>query len=125
MNSIGKRIRTLRKERQMSLEDLAKFVGTSRQTIQRYETAVITNIPSDKIELMAAALQTTPDIIMGWTTKESTSELPTKEGTEEMLYKVLVHYGILGENEKLTNELLGVIVPTVKAITDAMRNNNQ
>jgi hypothetical protein len=32
----------------------------------KYENDVITNIPSDKIELMAQALRTTPAYIMGW-----------------------------------------------------------
>ena len=44
----------------MTLEDVAKDVGVSRQTLSRYETGVIGNIPSDKIELLAKSLRTTP-----------------------------------------------------------------
>ena len=53
-------IKSKRIERKMTLEDLAKSVGVSRQTIQRYESGVIGNIPSDKIELIARALDTSP-----------------------------------------------------------------
>lgn len=59
-------IKNKRIERKMTLEDLAKSVGVSRQTIQRYESGVIGNIPSDKIELIARALDTSPAYLMGW-----------------------------------------------------------
>lgn len=50
----------------MTLEELAEKVGTSKQTIQRYESGKISNIPSDKIELLAKYLDTTPAKLMGW-----------------------------------------------------------
>ena len=59
-------IKSKRTECQMTLEELAEKVGVSRQTIQRYESGTISNIPSDKIELMANALKTTPAYLMGW-----------------------------------------------------------
>ena len=45
------------------------MIGTSRQTIHRYETGVITNIPHDKIEALARVYETTPQKIMGWDRK--------------------------------------------------------
>lgn len=63
-------IKQKRLENKMTLEELATKVGVSRQTIQRYESGTICNIPSDKIELMASALNTTPASLMGWTKKE-------------------------------------------------------
>lgn len=63
---LGERIKTLRKEKQMSLEQLADMIGTSRQTVHRYETGVIANIPHEKIEALARALSTTPSALMGW-----------------------------------------------------------
>ncbi len=59
-------IKNKRTEHKMTLEELAQKVGVSRQTIQRYESGVISNIPSDKIELIAKALDTTPAYLMGW-----------------------------------------------------------
>lgn len=50
----------------MTLEDVAEKVGVSRQTIQKYESGVISNIPSDKIEKIAKALKVSPGILMGW-----------------------------------------------------------
>ena len=63
---LGERIRRLRKEKGLSLEQLADFIGTSRQTVHRYETGAISNIPSEKVEIMAKALGTTPACLMGW-----------------------------------------------------------
>ncbi|MEL4859789.1 S24 family peptidase [Pseudoflavonifractor phocaeensis] len=64
--SIGENIRRRRKELDMTLEEVAALVGISRQTMSRYETGIIGNIPSDKIESLAKALRTTPAYIMGW-----------------------------------------------------------
>jgi len=66
-------IKCKRIESGMTLEELAAKVGVSRQTIQRYESGVIGNIPSDKIEMMAAALDTTPAALMGWEKHERTA----------------------------------------------------
>ena len=61
----GERLRQLRKEKKMTLDDLARALGTSKQTIQRYESGVIANIPPEKIEALASALGTTPSALMG------------------------------------------------------------
>lgn len=66
MSSIGNRIKTLRLALKYTLEELGVAVGVSKATIQRYETGIISNIPSDKIELLAKALQTSPAYLMGW-----------------------------------------------------------
>lgn len=50
----------------MTLEQLAEIIGTSKQTINRYENGVIANIPHDKIVALASALDTTPQNLMGW-----------------------------------------------------------
>jgi len=66
MTTIGKRMRLARINNEKTLEEVAKAVGVSRQTIQRYETGIISNIPSDKIESIAKALNVTPGYLMGW-----------------------------------------------------------
>ncbi len=60
------RLRELRKERGLTLDGLAELVGTSKQTVQRYETGVISNIPKEKIEALASALGVAPAMLMGW-----------------------------------------------------------
>ena len=70
---LGERIRNLRKEKGMSLEQLAEMIGTSRQTVHRYETGVIANIPHEKIVALAKALGTTPSSLMGWDDEDFSS----------------------------------------------------
>lgn len=64
--TIGSNIKKRRRELGLTLEDLAGALGVSRQTLSRYETGVIANIPSEKIEKLAAALDVTPAWLMGW-----------------------------------------------------------
>ena len=63
---LASRLKSLRKQKGMTLDELADKVGTSKQTIHRYENGIITNIPHDKIESLAAALGVTPPELMGW-----------------------------------------------------------
>lgn len=63
---IPNKLKSLRRERKMTLEELARAIGTSKQTIHRYENGIITNVPRAKVEELAAALGTTPQELMGW-----------------------------------------------------------
>ena len=71
-------IKSKRLELNMTLEELANKVGISRQTIQRYESGVISNIPSDKIEKLAEALECSPAFLMGWDQKDQLNEKDKK-----------------------------------------------
>lgn len=50
----------------MTLDDVAKVIDVTRQTVQKYESGVIGNIPSDKIEGMAKIFDCSPADLMGW-----------------------------------------------------------
>ena len=71
------KLRELRLRNNLTQEELANMISTTKQTIYKYETGIITNIPSDKIELLAKALKTTPSYLMGWDEKINIS-LPSK-----------------------------------------------
>lgn len=71
--TVGMRIKKLRQEVNISQVDLAQKVGISKQTLYKYENDIITNIPSDKIELIAKELNTVPGYLMGWNDKETSS----------------------------------------------------
>lgn len=76
MAKINDNICTFRKANQMSLEELGKKIGTSRQTIQRYESGEIKNIPYDKINALADALGVTPIQLMGLDDNTETTPTP-------------------------------------------------
>ena len=60
------KLKELRKQAGLTLDELAERVGTSKQTIHRYENGTITNVPPEKVESLAVALGTTPQELMGW-----------------------------------------------------------
>lgn len=64
--TIGERIKKLREAKNISQIDLATSVQLSKQNLYKYENNIITNIPSDKIELIANALGVSPSYLMGW-----------------------------------------------------------
>ena len=64
--SISNRLRELREESELTLEEVGNRIGTSKQTMYKYENNIITNIPFDKIEALANVYKTTPAYIMGW-----------------------------------------------------------
>ena len=68
--TIGARIKGLRQNEKIFQVDLANKIGVSKQTLYKYENDIITNIPSDKIELIAKELNTTPAYLMGWSEKD-------------------------------------------------------
>lgn len=64
--SIGDRIKYLRKESGMSQEELAALLKTTKQAVYKYENNIVTNIPMDKIETLGKIFNVTPSYIMGW-----------------------------------------------------------
>jgi len=60
------KIKSRRLQLGLTLEDVAKAVGVSAPTIQRYESGEIKNVGKDKIKALADALQVTPTFLMGW-----------------------------------------------------------
>lgn len=64
--NLNDNIKSKRIESKMTLEEVAKKIGSTKQTVQKYESGLIKNIPIDKIELLAKALNTTPLDLLGW-----------------------------------------------------------
>lgn len=51
----------------ITLEEVAEMVGVSRATVSRWESGNISNMRRDRIALLADALRTSPDYIVGLT----------------------------------------------------------
>ena len=63
---VGEKIRKLRKTAGLSQVELAGMLGVSKQSLYKYETGVVRNIPFEKIEKLAQILHTTPQYLLGW-----------------------------------------------------------
>ena len=75
-------LKALRKERRLTLEELAKRLGTSKQTIQRYENGVIANVPPEKIEKLAEALAEAVSMLKRI---RKPDEIPDRQGFRKLL----------------------------------------
>lgn len=74
----GTNLRRIRTERGMSMAQLAAAVGTSRQTIHRYESGLISNVPQERIMHLAEVLTVRPDQLMGWDEPAFHEDCPTE-----------------------------------------------
>lgn len=59
-------IKKKRKELGLTLLDIAKYVGVSEATVQRWESGNIKNVRFEKIALLCEILHASPAEIMGW-----------------------------------------------------------
>ena len=64
--TVGDRIKYRRNELNISQVDLAEKVNISKQRLYKYENNIVTNIPSDVLELIAYHLEISPAYLMGW-----------------------------------------------------------
>lgn len=63
---IHENIKRLRNEQNLTLEEVGKRTGTTKQTIKRYEDGEISTIPYDRIIALAKCFGVSPGYIMGW-----------------------------------------------------------
>jgi repressor LexA len=66
IKNMAQKIKELRKQRNMTLEEVANIVGVGKSTVRKWETGMIANMKRDKIADLAKALGTTPAFLMGW-----------------------------------------------------------
>ncbi|WP_164968392.1 helix-turn-helix transcriptional regulator [Clostridium tetani] len=95
MKEIINRIKTRRNELMLSYQDLANKTGLSKSTLQRYETGAIKNMPIDKLDILAKALNVSPAYLMGW--EES---LPNNDQEYEKETILLSNFNKLNETGK-------------------------
>ena len=77
---IGEKIKELRKQKGLSVEEVADKLGVSVSTQYRYENASITKIPIDVIDKLCKILDTTTGELMGTSSPSDSnaSEMPMK-----------------------------------------------
>ena len=91
MQDIMKRMKTRREELNMSYQTLSEKVGISKSTLKRYETGYIKNMPVDKLEEIADALNVSPAYLMGWETSKPitmAAHLDGKDFTKEQWSRI-------------------------------------
>ena len=86
---IGARIKYVRDLREATLDDIAKKVGVTKSTIQRYENGKIKNNKIPVVESIAISLNVNPAWLIG---KSDTMELPSQK-----VPKIINYYELLND----------------------------
>lgn len=79
---VGQKIKALREEKGMTLEQLGDKVGVGKSTVRKWETGIIANMRRDKIAKIADALGTSPAYLMGWDNNNYQDTQPVLLGSE-------------------------------------------
>ena len=79
----GDYIKKARIDAGVTQDELAAVIGTTKQTICKYENNIVTNIPMDKTKAMADFLGVTPSRLLGWEQEDQSAS----EEDLEMLHK--------------------------------------
>ncbi|MCD7724265.1 MAG: helix-turn-helix domain-containing protein [Clostridiales bacterium] len=97
---LNENIKRLRKENGFTQEEIGNRISVSKQTVQRYESGEIPNVPYEKIELLAKIFGCSRASLMGWE-DESEKEYFRREisiGAEEA--KIIKTYSQLTHGHK-------------------------
>ncbi len=81
--TIGQRIKSMRKEQGLSIDDLAEKLGKNRTTVYRYENGDIENLPLGILDSLAEALNTTPAYLLGWKSNNDRNERKSTKSPNE------------------------------------------
>ena len=89
--TIGERLKIARENAGFTLEELGKMCGTTKQTIYKYENGVITNIPIDRLERIASALNVSAAYLIGWDQPLPDNVIPVPKMRRIPLLDSVVH----------------------------------
>ena len=117
---IGQRIKQRRKLLKMSADELGKRLGKDRSTVYRYENGDIEKLPLDILKPIAAALDTTPQFLMGWEAEpEDLGALAAKVLADPGLLKLVQNYLAMSEADQYAMRLMGESLLAKEKKTDA------
>lgn len=105
--TIGNRIKSRRKELNLSVDEVAEKLNKNRATIYRYENDEIENLPINILEPLAEILDTTPAYLMGW-----------EENNDERIHTIAAHH----DGEDWTEEELKEIDDFKKFVLSKRKN---
>lgn len=104
--NLGERIKIARENAGLTQEDLGKKCGTTKQTIYKYEIGAVTNIPLDKLEVIANVLNVPAAKLLGWEKEQPT----VTDGLSE------VHHRLIDYAKTLTEEQAALALRVLKSV---------
>lgn len=90
---IGNNIKKYRKEKDLTLKELADKIGLTEATVQKYESGNIKKVDVEMLKKLSDALSVLPENLTEWGKEECQEHREAKRGTEEA--KVIKMYSQL------------------------------
>jgi transcriptional regulator with XRE-family HTH domain len=107
---LGDKIRIAREKAGLTQEELGKRCGTTKQTIYKYEIGKVTNIPLDRLEMIAEAVGVSSSTLLGW---DNGKDKPTVSDGLSDVKRDLIQFA-----EGLTNEQAALALRVLKSIVE-------
>lgn len=116
--SVGNRIKQCREAANMTQSELGALCGTSKQTIFKYESGLVTNIPLSRLGCIADALGVTEAYLMGWEETQPIEETALFQRMMEEAEQPAAPewYNELSEEDKELVQLIMRLPPSQKKI---------
>lgn len=105
--TVGERIKHTREQKGITQIELANACNITKQNLYKYENNIITNIPSDKIEIIATKLSVTPSYLMGWS--DEAQEKQTTADIDINSIQYAAYQELEGESDELIEDVLDFI----------------
>lgn len=132
---IKDKIKTRRKALGLTMLEIANKVGVSEATVSRWESGDIANMRHDKIILLADALSTSVEYLMGWAARSKEAELFIENLTqiiqntdsselEEVGIDLDFIYEIIDGNQPLTFDIVCELTDMLGESIDEMIERN-
>lgn len=77
------RLKQLRIDRDITQAELANLLRISPQAVYKYENGIVTNIPLDKIQVLADFFSVSPAYLAGW------DDDPSPQSSTEEVYEIV------------------------------------
>ena len=113
---IGGRIREIRKEKDMTLEDVAKKIGVAKSTIQRYEAGLISSPKQPVLAAMAKAFNISEEWLCGMSNQKE--EQFQSVGDDGMIPIPVLGEVSAGMGKCATDNITGYIFEEKESMTD-------
>lgn len=113
---IGERIKEVRKEKDMTLEDVAKRIGVAKSTIQRYEAGLISSPKQPVLAAMAKAFNVKEEWLFGMSNEKELEVIASYD--DGMIPIPVLGEVSAGMGKYATDNITGYIFEEKESITD-------
>ena len=100
MDELSKKIKELRLQKGLTLQDIGDKVGVGKRTVLKWDNGIIENMRRDKIAKLADALGVSPAYLMGWENSDTSSAPPVQNTLSPDQEELLSYYDQLNSEGK-------------------------